>query len=135
MKTQIDLLNETEEILLGLLSQYQSGQYSYLMETITNIRNLKTFFNPIRSCKTCLHWKNPDHQDHYNATQACSPFDPDTYQPMQRGFEVKICKHPAQTFNESLVEDNGFGVVDGSGYSACLATSENFGCIRYESGT
>lgn len=85
-------------------------------------------------CKTCIHWKLPEKDDDFNATQMCTPLDQDTLESMQRGFEVKLCKHPAQTFAEAPVESNGFGLVDGSEYFACLATSENFGCVRHEGG-
>ena len=46
-------------------------------------------------------------------------------------FEVRVCKHPAQTFSERPVEANGFGVIDGSEYYARLITAEDFGCNRY----
>jgi hypothetical protein len=46
MKTHIDLLNETEEILLKLLVQYQPGQYTSLTKAIINVRILKIFCNP-----------------------------------------------------------------------------------------
>ncbi len=42
------------------------------------------------------------------------------------------CKHPAQTFAEPPIEDNGFGLADASEFFACLATAENFGCVRHE---
>jgi hypothetical protein len=62
----------------------------------------------------------------------CEPLDPDTYEPMKRAFEVRLCKHPAQTFCEVPVERNGFGLFDGSEYMARLATAEEFGCVRHE---
>jgi hypothetical protein len=46
MKTQVDLLTETEEILLKLLAQYKSGQYVPLIKAITNVRILKALGNP-----------------------------------------------------------------------------------------
>jgi len=83
------------------------------------------------TCKTCAHWKTP--QDSYMQRGVCGLLnDPDTYEPMQRGFEVRICKHPAQTFCEAPVERNGFGLTDGSHYMAALATAEDFGCVRHE---
>jgi hypothetical protein len=83
-------------------------------------------------CKTCIHWQKPSGRDDLNAVYICKPVDPDTFEPMERGFEVRLCKHPSQTFAEAPIEDNGFGIADGSNYFACLATSENFGCVRYE---
>ncbi len=41
MKTQIDLLEETEQILLKLLAQYKSGQYVPLTRAIACVRLLK----------------------------------------------------------------------------------------------
>lgn len=83
-------------------------------------------------CKTCIHWKMPQENDVYNAIDMCRPLDPDNFEPMKRGFEVRICKHPAQTFAEPPIEDNGFGLADASEFFACLATAENFGCVRHE---
>ena len=51
---------------------------------------------------------------------------------MDRGFEVRLCKMPTQTFCEAPVERNGFGLCDGSQYMAALATAEDFGCVRHE---
>lgn len=65
----------------------------------------------------------------------CKPLDPDTHTPMVRGFEVRICQHPAQTMFEAPIEPNGFGVTDGSEYMAVLATAEEFGCVRHEAVT
>jgi len=81
----------------------------------------------VNTCKTCKHWKDEEAD-----TQMCHPLDQDTCKPMERGFEVRICKHPAQTFCESPIEANGFGVADGSEYRAVLATGQDFGCVRHE---
>ena len=62
----------------------------------------------------------------------CRPLDQDTYEPMARGFEVRLCGHPSQTFCEAPVERDGFGLADGSEYMAVLATAEDFGCVRHE---
>ena len=83
------------------------------------------------TCKTCAFWKQPSEDDNYHAVAICDPFDPDTLKPMERGFEVRICKHPLQTRFEAPVECNGFGVTDGSEYFAALATAEDFGCVRH----
>lgn len=79
------------------------------------------------TCKTCKYWTD----DEYN--NMCNPVDPDDYEPMDRGFKCKICKMPTQTFCESPVENNGFGLADGSLYYAILVTAEDFGCVRHES--
>ena len=62
----------------------------------------------------------------------CEPVDPDTHKPMQRGFEVRICRQPTQTLAEAPIERNGFGLTDASQYYAVLATAEDFGCVRHE---
>lgn len=84
------------------------------------------------NCKTCVHWHQPGADDHHREVHICDPIDPDTYELMDRGFEVRICRHPAQTFCETPVERNGFGLTDGSEYMAALATAEDFGCVRHE---
>lgn len=62
----------------------------------------------------------------------CRPIDPDTYEPMKRGFETRICNQPEQSFCESPVASNAFALADGSNYFATLATGEDFGCVRHE---
>jgi len=84
----------------------------------------------MKTCKTCKHWV-PAGGD-FRANDLCEPVDPDTYIPMSRGFEVRICKMPTQTFAEAVVEPNGFGMTDASGYYAVLCTGEAFGCVRHE---
>jgi hypothetical protein len=84
----------------------------------------------MNTCKTCKHWTEPG--DWGTKRQMCTPLDPDTYKPMDRGFEVRICEHPEQTFCEAPVTANGFGVADGSTYLAMLATGQDFGCVRHE---
>lgn len=85
-------------------------------------------------CKTCAHWTAPTEDGSWRERAMCLPIDPDTYEPMQsqRGFEVRICKQPTQTFCESPIERDGFGLTDGSVYMAVLATAEDFGCVRWE---
>jgi hypothetical protein len=77
-------------------------------------------------CKTCAHWVVTKYDNNL-----CKPLDPDTYEPMDRGFEVRVCKQPTQTFCEAPVERNGFALADGSNYRATLATAEDFGCVRW----
>lgn len=85
----------------------------------------------MNTCKTCKHWAKPDGL--FSVGKAlCTPIDPTTYMPMDRGFEVRICEMPTQTFCEAPVERNGFGLADGSTYLAVLATAEDFGCVRHE---
>jgi len=86
----------------------------------------------MNTCKTCKHWKEPEDKDNARADDLCTPRDPDTYEPMDRGFKVRICRMPTQTFCEAPVERNGFGLTDGSTYFAALATAEDFGCVRHE---
>lgn len=84
-------------------------------------------------CQTCRHWKFDPKKDTYSYDkEICQPVDVDTGQPMQMPFEVRICKHPAQTFAERPVEQNGFGLVDGSEYCAVLVTAADFGCVRHQ---
>lgn len=86
----------------------------------------------MNTCKTCKYWQDPDPGDQY-AESLCRPIDPQNdYEPMERGFECKICKMPTQTFGEAPVERNGFGMVDASYYYAVLVTAEDFGCVRHE---
>jgi hypothetical protein len=90
----------------------------------------------VNTCKTCSHWiANPQTKQWWRVEEVCRPIDPDTYQPMQRDFAVRICMLPSQTFCEAVTERNGFGLADGSGYMALFATAEDFGCVRHESRT
>jgi hypothetical protein len=86
----------------------------------------------VKTCKTCKHWTAPGERTSWNEECMCRPLDLDTGAPMQRGFEVRLCKQPSQTFCEAPVERNGFGLTDGSSYLAALATAEDFGCVRHE---
>ena len=82
----------------------------------------------MNTCKTCKHWTMAEGR----GRNICHPLDPDTYEPMNRGFETRLCKHPAQAFCEAPVESNGFALMDASEYFAVLATAEDFGCVRHE---
>lgn len=86
----------------------------------------------MNTCKTCKHWTAPADDDNHYAVSICGPIDPDTYEPMNRGFETRLCRHPAQARFEAPVERNGFAITDGSQYFAALATAEDFGCVRHE---
>ena len=66
----------------------------------------------MNTCKTCKHWTKPS-EDDIRADDMCTPRDQDTYEPMERGFEVRICRHPE--------------------YMTMLATGQDFGCVRHES--
>lgn len=83
-------------------------------------------------CKTCAHWRPEEPYGGEAGGPICKPIDPDTMKPMQRGFRVGICQQPTQTFCESPVERDGFGLADGSNYMAILATAEDFGCVKWE---
>ena len=85
----------------------------------------------MNTCKTCRHWLAPTEED-YLAVHICAPADPDTFEPMQRGFETRQCKHPSQAFHEAPVQPNSFALTDASDYFACLATGEDFGCILHD---
>ena len=74
----------------------------------------------------------PAERSSYRLSDICKPVDPDSYKPMDRGFEVRICNQPTQAFCESPVERNGFALTDGSTYMAAMATAEEFGCVRHE---
>lgn len=82
-------------------------------------------------CKTCKHWSRPDDGE-WRLRSMCNPLDPDTYEPMDRGFLVAECTMPTQTFYEAPVERDGFGLTDGSEYFAALCTAEDFGCVKWE---
>jgi len=82
-------------------------------------------------CKTCKHWQEGDG---FREADMCDMRHPDTHQVMRGEYEVRICKHPSQTFAERPVERDGFGLTDASEYFAVLATAEGFGCVRHEKG-
>jgi hypothetical protein len=81
-------------------------------------------------CKTCKYWITPDEDG--NEKQLTEYIDPITFEPIRPPFEVRVCKHPAQRFCERPLGKDGFAVADGSTYFACLATAEEFGCVRHE---
>lgn len=82
-------------------------------------------------CRTCKHWKRPSVSDGSTSRLMCSPVDPDTFQPMDRGFEARLCKEPTQGFFEPPAEADRFSIADGSTYLATLVTGEAFGCVRH----
>jgi len=86
----------------------------------------------MKRCKTCKHWLTPDESENYNKADMCSYRDPTTFENINAPFEVRICEHPSQRFCERPLEKDGFSVADGSTYFACLATAEDFGCVRHE---
>ena len=85
----------------------------------------------MQRCETCKWWIIPARID-YEGRQMCNPLDQDTYEPMERQFEIRMCKMPTQTFHESPIESDGFGLTDASQYFALLVTAENFGCVKHE---
>lgn len=85
----------------------------------------------MNTCKTCIHWTAAVFEN-YRENEICNPIDQNTYEPMNRGFKVRICRQPQQTFCESPVLRNGFGLTDGSNYMARLATAEDFGCVLHQ---
>ncbi len=84
-----------------------------------------------KTCKTCAHWTKPNTETNYMVDSICTPLDPDTFRRMERGFEVRMCTMPTQTFCETPIERDSFGLTDGSEYMACLVTAEAFGCVRH----
>lgn len=72
---------------------------------------------------------NPQFSSH---DPICAPTDPDTYTDMVMPFDVRECMHPSLVKFERPVEQNGFGVTDGSNYQARLCTGPDFGCVRHE---
>lgn len=86
----------------------------------------------MNKCKTCKHWKKPEQQDSYHKDDMCAYRYPTTFEAIPPPFEVRICEHPAQRFCERPLEKDGFAIADGSTYFACLATAEEFGCVRHE---
>ena len=87
----------------------------------------------METCKTCRHWTVPNNKEPFDGESLCRPIAQDTLEPMDIGFEIRLCKNPCQTFSESPTEINGFGLTDASMYYAVLATAEEFGCVRHES--
>lgn len=56
------------------------------------------------TCAICRHWTTSGRE----WDEIAKPTDPDTYEPMEMPFEVKVCKHPALLFCERPLETNGF---------------------------
>jgi hypothetical protein len=83
----------------------------------------------VSACRTCAFWVIPERHQY---DQILHPVDPDTYEPMDTGFEVRICQHPRLLFCERPLEANGFAVADGSEYMANFYTAEDFGCVKHE---
>jgi hypothetical protein len=79
-------------------------------------------------CKTCRFWEIV--QRDYDPI--AHPIDPDTYEPMDLPFEVRLCQHPDILFAERPLKDIGAALMDGSQYMALLYTAENFGCVLHE---
>ena len=84
-------------------------------------------------CRTCKHWKTPTGEGCYHESDLCDFRDPTTFEILPGApYEVRICKHPDQGFCERPIGKDGFSIADGSTYFACLATAEDFGCVRHE---
>lgn len=80
-------------------------------------------------CKTCKHWQQPVG---FNEGEIAVPRDQDTLEPMARGFEARICRHPDQAQFEAPIRADGFALTDSSQYFAAMATGEDFGCVLHE---
>ena len=84
-------------------------------------------------CKTCKHWKGQGKViTNHVVNDVINPVEWETGKPMVMPFEIRECRHPSKTFCEQPVEENGFGVCDGSTYMAALITGPEFGCVRHE---
>ena len=86
----------------------------------------------MNTCKTCAHWKEPDNNSSWREDGLLQKWNPETEQVEgPDGYEVRLCKHPDQTFFD-FPKRNGFGLVDGSEYMAAMGTGEDFGCVMHE---
>lgn len=88
----------------------------------------------MQTCKTCKHWKaigDSNFRADQRADEVCRPFDPDTYEPMELGYEVRECKSPFLRWFETPGPSEA-ALVDGSEYYAALLTGEDFGCVNHE---
>ena len=88
----------------------------------------------MQTCKTCKHWISLEGSDYFadkRAARVCQPIDPDTYEPMALGYEVRECKSPLLRWFETP-EPNEAALVDGSEYYAALLTGQDFGCVNHE---
>ena len=85
----------------------------------------------MNTCKTCLHWVEPDDSENWNSYRIATPIDMDTYEPMTVSFEMRICKSPKICYFERPPEPDGVTLVDGSEYYARMLTGESFGCNNY----
>lgn len=85
----------------------------------------------MNTCDTCQYWK-PTPENYYNYEEILRPTDPDTYQPMQVEFEVRLCQCPKKVRFERPPAADFASVVDGSNYRAELATGPKFGCIHHK---
>jgi hypothetical protein len=83
------------------------------------------------TCKNCRHWGEETKRKNYRYDMT-NPIDPDTGEKMDRGFIVKVCGCPSQSFCEPPNQRNGFALADGSDYMAILVTAEDFGCVLHE---
>jgi hypothetical protein len=87
-----------------------------------------------KTCKTCKHWVSDGDSDFradMRASQVCQPVDPDTYEPMALGYEVRKCESPLLRWFETPGPGEA-SLVDGSDYYAALLTGERFGCVNHE---
>lgn len=85
----------------------------------------------MKTCDTCKHWQDYDNGFYDDILR---PRDPDTYEPMELPFDVRMCTSPKLLFCERPVEENGATVRDGSEYKAELLTAAKFGCVLHEDG-
>ena len=82
----------------------------------------------MKTCKDCAFWENYD-DCHGQITQ---PVDPDTWEPMDIGFEVKACKSGNITIFERNPNKDGVSLTDGSNYYARMFTGPDYGCVNFK---
>jgi len=80
-------------------------------------------------CKNCKWW-NDENEEVGNVIY---PLDPDSWEEMSFDFQIKYCHSPKLIKFERPLEANAASCIDGSKYRAKLATSENFGCVNFNS--
>ena len=88
----------------------------------------------MQTCKTCKHWTSTSDSGFgadRRADRICRPIDPDTYELMDLGYEVRECQSPLLCWFETP-GPNEAALIDGSEYYAALLTGENFGCVNHE---
>lgn len=85
----------------------------------------------MKTCKDCAFWEN--YNDYHGQIE--EPIDPDTYRPMDIGFDVKACKSDNITIFERNPNRDGVSLTDGSQYYARMFTGPDYGCVNFKETT